>query len=59
MCCLSKGEYILIFDIDEYLTKDLIIADSILNKTKIFFLLMMLLEFHIKKNLFIKKIIMV
>ncbi len=31
---LSKGEYILIFDIDEYLTKDLIIADSILNKNK-------------------------
>tara|TARA_B110000977_G_C11053283_1_gene483118 strand:+ start:141 stop:848 length:708 start_codon:yes stop_codon:yes gene_type:complete len=30
----SVGEFILVFDIDEYLTEDLITADSILNKNK-------------------------
>lgn len=38
-CKLSKGEYCLIFDIDEYEPSDLVIADKILNKNKIDFLL--------------------
>ena len=55
---LSFGKYIVIFDLDEYLSKDLIKADTILtDNNQIDFLVA--LDLAIKKNLFIKKIIMV
>ena len=55
---LSQGEFIVIFDIDEYLTNDLIKADRFLDINKETQFLVGSRVLH-QKNLFIKKIIMV